>query len=333
MLTDKPTIFVAWSGPTEEAAAQLVDILSKRGLNVWMSHKIEAGTKYRDEIRRRVLNSHAVVAIFPDKPSAWQIAEAGLAYFDNKLIPVAVDNNLVVEPFGELEVYPVASGDLAEGKGESLDKLTTIISSRIGEIDRLSIWDKAVFYLNNIFFVGVPVGGVLLQLYLFSLTLGEEHDYNQEFWRAAHTALGAIVYGGGVFTALVFSRAGTSANASARRLTFAMAKRLFFLWMALAIVQIGVGANLWYVSPWGFDAPWIAVSVVVYLLAIVCALLGYIQCSTAYRLEKEQASLVAVRRAIFVGNAMFGLMIIMMTFVIMGMSMKSGWIGFLQADT
>ena len=80
-------IFIAWSEETKTVAALVHKRLSEAGLLVWMSSHIRAGDKFRDDIRKNIRRADLVIALMPAKPSNWIIAEAGLAYFQEKLFP------------------------------------------------------------------------------------------------------------------------------------------------------------------------------------------------------------------------------------------------------
>lgn len=325
-------IFIAWSKETEAHAVALRDALQARGLSVWLSDQIEPGRRFREEIRKSVLGAHVVVAVFPASPSPWQIAEAGLAYFENKLIPVAIDSTRVIEPFRELETHSLNSAEIEAGTGPSLDHLEEILRTRLGEREEDRLQFGFFRQSNLLFFYGVPFAGVAVMLIVFFFGLAEPGTFHAaEFWRAVHTAFGAIVYGGGCFVALFFARAGTSTSFAERRFGFVAGKRLFALWFLVAVIQFVLGLTFWFKL--GYDPSrqhWLMASALIYPVALLFWGSGYVLYSAAYRLDREQAPLREVQRTIFLANTCFGSGIALITLIILMMSLKGTSMEFLQ---
>ena len=131
----KARVFIAWSEETKEAACLIHKHLDDEHLSPWLSDQIESGAPFRTRIREAILAADLVIALFPKDPSRCHIAEAGLAYFEQKLLPVTIDTGQdkseVVEPFGELQaqkplairhrsrVWRVHQGSRRVGEGEA----------------------------------------------------------------------------------------------------------------------------------------------------------------------------------------------------------------------
>ena len=317
-------IFIAWSKETEEIATRLRDHLDRRGFEVWLSDQIDPGRRFREDIRRSVLGAHVVLSVFPEKPSPWQIAEAGLAYFENKLLPVAVDSTMTIEPFSELETLRLATEDLDRDEGPTLDALAAALRARIGD-DRDGLFKSGfVVFANRFFYLGTPLAGIALMLLVVLFGMGA-HDGSgrYEFLRAGHTAFGAAVFGGGAFIALLFARAGTSASYSARRFGFVIAKALFILWFWIAVLQFVLGAMLW--AEIGFNPShqhWLWIAALLYLVSLFFWGGGYVLHSSAFRHDREQASIRSIHLRSFYGNACFGTGLVLLTLVILAMSLK-----------
>ncbi len=324
----EPRIFVAWSKETEQAAKIIRDQLEAHGLSAWLSDEIKPGQLFRNEIRKTILRANLVIAVFPETPSPWQIAEAGLAYFEQKLIPVAIDRELVIEPFGELQTHTVTQSDLDKGSGETIDNLIDVVGTRLGQnLDETGI-SNFVSYANRLFFTGVPLVGIVIVLIILILgTQATESELSTELhlWKAGHTIFGAIVYGGGIFVSLLFARAGTSQSFSERRFGFHTARRLFYVWFLVAIFQLIVGFCLLALySNWNYgENPWLIAGIYSYIFSLFFWWFGYSMYSRAYTADKDQKSLMEIHKSQFWGNLCFGMATMMITFVVVAMSLQN----------
>ena len=324
-------IFIAWSKETEAAAKALRGHLEAAGFSTWLSDEIQPGQMFRPQIRKNVLSSHIVVAVLPQTPSSWQIAESGLAYFEQKLFPVSVDGTDIIEPFNELQTHNIETDHL-DGGGPSIDHLIEGLRARLGREEsagwQLSFYRSA----NKLFFHGVPLLGIAVVCALLVSGMMVPSDILQdhvprspntsELWLAGHTVFGAIVYGGGAFVALLFSRVGTSASFSERRFGFHTARRLFRIWLFVAVAQLAVGLMVWRSSGLSISEHWLLASIAAYVGSLVFWISGYFQYSLAYTADKEQESLRKVQKIVFLGNLFFGLGITLITIVIVLMSLK-----------
>jgi hypothetical protein len=153
-------VFVSWTHETEPAARMVLDRLSKAGLDPWISSEIRPGQRFRTEIRQRIRSADLVIAIFASDPSHWLTAEAGLAYFEEKLIPVAIDQANVVEPFSELQAHTLFSEDIDAGGGPSVDSLIDRVRTRLGHNVQHPLLNDLFRISNAAFFAGVPILGL-----------------------------------------------------------------------------------------------------------------------------------------------------------------------------
>jgi glycerol-3-phosphate dehydrogenase len=58
-------IFIAWTKETEQTAEIICERLNKEGLSAWMRIHIEAGRRFRDEVRHSIQNADIVIAVLP----------------------------------------------------------------------------------------------------------------------------------------------------------------------------------------------------------------------------------------------------------------------------
>ncbi|MFK7862391.1 MAG: toll/interleukin-1 receptor domain-containing protein [Granulosicoccus sp.] len=91
-------VFIAWSEETKNTADLIFNRLEEEELSAWLSDQIAWGAPFRKKIREAILSADLVIAVFPEEPSRWQIAEAGLAYFEQKLLPVVIDTGRRTTP-------------------------------------------------------------------------------------------------------------------------------------------------------------------------------------------------------------------------------------------
>ncbi len=316
-------VFVAWAQETEPAAKVLLDRLSQSGLAPWMSSEILPGQSFRKEIRHRIRKANLVIAVFPKHPSYWLAAEAGLAYFEDKLLPVAIDDEAVVEPFSELQMHILRSTDIAAGGGPSVDSLLDLVRSRLGYSPE-SPWLVALCRIyNGMFFYGVPILGAVLVGTLLIAALLSHSDPTLEYWRAGHIVLGAVVFGGAAFIVLVFSRATTSPSLAERQFGFSSGKRLFCIWLIIASFQFFVGIVLLRLSEsYSITDKWVLLAVFAYVFALFFFGAGFLSHQTAGSVEEEERSRGMADMYAFLGNSGFGLGLILLTAVIVFMGLK-----------
>jgi hypothetical protein len=324
-------IFIAWTLETKAAAQVLCRHLSASGFSVWMSDHIQAGSRFREEIRRSIRSADLVIAVLPKEPSRWLTAEAGLAYFEEKLLPISIDEDVTVEPFNELQTHVLTSADIAAGDGSSVSTLVGLVEDRLGFTPDNMFIAVTIRLINASFFYGIPLFGLgvvsvalVLIVVMYLATEGATPpDLPLHLWRTGHTVLGAIVYGGACFIALVFAQASTTRSLAGRHFGFSTAQRLFVIWLGVAVVQFIVGLYLLDVSPYGRGDLWIYASSLLYMMALSLALVGFISHVNSYRLDGQARSFNSGDNWALTGNAAFSFALLLLTAVIVLMSLKT----------
>jgi hypothetical protein len=83
-------IFVSYSKIEPEITKSIVATLEKEGYRVWWDTNLVSGDEFSDVIRRELVGSRVVVVIWTTTSvnSKWVKAEATMADFDDKLVPV-----------------------------------------------------------------------------------------------------------------------------------------------------------------------------------------------------------------------------------------------------
>lgn len=323
-------IFVAWTKETEAAAKVVCRRLQSQGLSAWMSIHMEAGSRFRDEVRWSIRNSDLVIAILPMEPSKWLTAEAGLAYFEEKLLPIGIDQACTVEPFSELQTYVLSSEDVTAGTGSTLDELVILVNKRLGFAPD-NVFVAAIIRLFNLaFFFGIPLIGalivcILLVLALFANWTGSTPtpDIALHLWKTGHTVLGSIVYGGAAFIALLFAQSNTIRSLAGRHFSFRTARQMFTIWFALAAVQFVVGLYLLQASTkYGRGDDWVFASVTIYMTALIFALAAFILHFIAHRKTGRGEIFGKAGRYALLGNVLFSSVLVALTAVVVLMSLR-----------
>ena len=296
-----------------------------------MSIHIEAGSRFRDEVRRSIQNADLVIAILPREPSRWLTAEAGLAYFEEKLLPVAIDEECIVEPFNELQTHILASADINLGSGSSIERLVSLVDKRLGFAPDNIFVAAVIRLINVLFYFGIPLVGLLIVCTLLVLALvsqpsdvaGTEPDVELHLWKAGHTVLGSIVYGGAAFIALIFARANTIRSLAGRHASFSTAQQMFIIWFLVALGQFVVGLYLLDVSkPYERGHDWVFASVVLYMATLVLGLLGFIFHFASHKLSSHGELFGNAGHYALLGNISFSFALITLTSVLVLMSLR-----------
>jgi hypothetical protein len=324
-------IFIAWTKETEQTAEIICERLNKDGLSAWMSIHIEAGRRFRDEVRRSIQNADIVIAVLPKEPSRWLTAEAGLAYFEEKLLPVAIDEECFVEPFNALQTHILRSSDIEAGAGTSIDKLVSLIDRRLGFVQDNVFVATVIRLVNILFYFGIPVAGLLVVCALLVLALICQpsgindigSDVELHMWKAGHTVLGSIVYGGAAFIALMFARANTIRSLAGRHASFSTAQQMFVIWIMAALGQFAIGLYLLDVSePFDRGHDWVFGSVVLYLSTLSLSLAGFVFHFASHKLNAQGDTFGQAGRYALLGNVFFSSGLVTLTIVLVLMSLR-----------
>lgn len=327
-----PRIFIAWSAQTKPAAELICAQLEREKLSPWISDQIEWGAPFRQQIRDTIRGADLVIAVFPPDPSRWQIAEAGLAYFEQKLLPVVVVDDAgaatVIEPFAELQVHGLAAADVHDGQGRTLVELVDAVREKLGETPD-GWWGAMPRFINRLFVTGVSlVGAAIVCALLVAGLVSDESGRQLELWRAGHTVFGAIVYGGGAFITLIFARAGVSTSFSERQFGFRVARHLFHIWLGVALAQFFVGLALLAESPaYSYRHGWVFVAILAYLFAIAFWYAAYDRYRSANEADRDGRALPVWTALSFAGNLLSVTGLSLMTLVIVLMSLKPTFAG------
>ena len=317
-------IFIAWSQETKAAADAIRDHLRSIGFSTWLSEDIKGGRRFRDEISNQIRRADLVVAVFPASPSHWIVAEAGLAYFEQKLIPVVIDSDFSTDPFHDLQVVKLSLAELFAHPSKAMKPLVHTIEDRLGSSGQ-SLGPYLFRLFNYLFLSGIPIVGLTLVGSLIWMSLTEIDDlYNSlQLWKAAHIVLGATMYGGSVFVALLFARSGISRSFMERQFGIVTAQQLFAIWISVALSQMFVGFYLVYLSDaYMITQEWVVISVIVYFFALIFFLFGFIFYRSGNNADKEGRDRVILERAVFAANTCFGMGLLSLTVVIILMSLK-----------
>jgi hypothetical protein len=334
-------IFIAWSHETEPAAEAIRAYLDHRGFSTWMSAEIKGGRRFREEIGSRIRTADLVIAVLPTNPSHWIVAEAGLAYFEQKLIPISLGSDSATDLFEDLQTLKISHIDDDEQLRSELANIVQAIEDRLGFSETGSVFLYIARLLNLLFFVGIPLLGITLvasflwhslhAFYLSHSVPGFDADPSNiraiEFSRAGHIVLGSIVYGGAVFVALLFSRAGISNSFVERQFCISTARKLFFVWFWAMVLELLGGLyllKLLYVSHRvnSYTKGWVFGSLIAYFVASVCFFWGFIYYRESSNADIEGRERRVVEMQAFVGNLAFGLGLVALTVVIVLMGLK-----------
>lgn len=319
----KYRVFLAWSGDTKHAAETIRACLQSKKVEVWWSDDTAKGEKFREEARRQIRSADLVVAIFPSEPSPWFLAEAGLAYFEEKVLPVTIDDAKVCEPFGAFQASSLSSQDLEDGDGASVHALVRSVETRLGLGEAELAGASTVRFFNGLFFAGTPTAGAVIISSLLVIALLDSDSYRSlELWKAGHTVWGAIFFGGAAFLALLFSRAGTSNSVAERHFEFLTGRYLFYIWMLIAIDQLVVGLLLINIPAPSLSEAWIIVAIVAYMASLLAFFLGYDVHRSAWVVNVYNRQSGKANRLTLAGNLCFGLGLLLVSIVVVLMSLR-----------
>jgi hypothetical protein len=139
-------------------------------------------------------------------------------------------------------------------------------------------------------------------------------------WKAGHTILGAIVYGGACFIALVFADASTTRSLAGRHFGFSTAQRIFTIWLIVAVIQFVVGLILLDASSHARGDLWIFASILFYMLTLCTWLIGFLFHFNSYKADERGRSFASGGRWALLGNMFFGIGLLLLTAVVVLMS-------------
>ena len=278
--------------------------LEARGVSTFLdTTQIEGGQSFTRRIIRCIRRARLVIVLFSEELSSWVQFEAGCAFFDEKLLAVSVDGAPVPPPYGRIQVEKVgAITDDCDGADAALDRIVDLAERKLhgnaGDPPRTRLYRK----LNRLFFNGLSIVFVVVfPLVLFGISRLWSYDVVNHL----HVTLGAVIIGGQFILSLGFARSVASPSFREREFGFEITERLFWLWIVLAAAQPTLGLYL-ALGPGGTTmTDWVWLSLVLYLMAIIFTVFGYVTAKSARFLDREHKPPHLISRRDFVANVLF----------------------------
>jgi hypothetical protein len=206
-----------------------------------------------------------------------------------------------------------------------------LVDRRLGFVPDNVLVATVIRLVNVLFYFGIPVAGLLVvcSLLVFALIYQPgsinniASDVELHMWKAGHTVLGSIVYGGAAFIALMFARANTIRSLAGRHASFSTAQQMFVIWIMVAIGQFAIGLYLLDVSePFERGHDWVFSSVVLYLVTILLSLIGFIFHFSSHKLNAQGDTFGQAGRYALLGNVFFSSGLVTLTIVLVLMSLR-----------
>lgn len=298
---DNEDVFISHHNtPQDNAVADaLAAALVRHGINVWYDQQsLHAGSAYRGEIMRALHTSRIVVVLFPDNPSDWVVYEAACAHSDHKLLPVMLCDEDPPAPFANLHaerIPPMQNEPAFTAAIEMIaDRCYRMIRGDPHAHWLDQIYLQACRWLNRQFRSGVTLFYLAMASVLTALIDITNENNLYESLHQAHLLLGMVVLGGLVFIPFGFAHALAARSYRHRQFGYTICERLFWVWFVVMIIQPFVGLGMTWEDDVGdtpgleWHTPWIAMSLMVYLMAMITALLGYFQARLAIVADDKQ---------------------------------------------
>ena len=101
-------IFISYARDNREAARILADTIEAKGYDVWWDRELIAGDDYTDKIEHLLDNAKAVIVLWSEqsRKSFWVRDEAAVGRDRNRLLPIAIDDNL--PPLGFRQIHTIS---------------------------------------------------------------------------------------------------------------------------------------------------------------------------------------------------------------------------------
>jgi TIR domain len=297
--------------PYQELSNALKAKFDDRGIRCFLDEKsLHAGDVFASRIVESIRRSRLVVVFFPKEMSPWLHFEAACAFFDQKLLPIAVDDGVVPPPYNCIQHEAVTTSL----ESDALERITKEVERRVhGEGHRIDLYR----IINHLFFKGFNIlfAGIFALLILH-LRPGQHVDH-------LHVIFGAVILGGQFFLSIGFARIAASPSFQERKFGFNTVERLLLIWAVLAIVQPLLG--LWLaLSRWGVEIPsWVWISLILHLLGLLFTAAGYILAKDARELDSAHADPQSIAGRDLLANISFLLGFIVMVGVINLMLVKT----------
>jgi hypothetical protein len=263
--------------PHRELSDALKAKLEKRNIRYFLDEKsLHAGDAFTARIIESIRRSRLVVVFFPKEMSPWLHFEAACAFFDRKLLPVAVDGGVVPPPYDRIHYESLT----ASIDNDGLERVTREIESRVrGEGHATEIYR----WINRLFFRGFNIiFAVSFALLALRLGAGDLVDH-------LHAIVGAVMLGGQFFLSIGFATIAASPSFEERRFGFNTIEWLLIVWIALAVIQPFLGMWLVVYRLEAQPPPWILTAIIFYLLGMLFTIAGYVIAKGARELDGGQA--------------------------------------------
>ena len=310
------------SGARDTAVARLIaEGLEAQGIRVFLDTKdILGGDSFIRPILRSVRRSRLVIVLFGDDLSSWVHFEAAVAFFDEKLLPVALNGVEVPNPYRRIQHHIVAAPDAGRVDREAVDRVVAQARHRLRGDPRHAFRTRCFRFVNRLHVHGIWIAFLLvIPFLLFPLTkAGAELEalgwldplVLREHLNHLHVTLGAAILGGQFFLTLAFARSVSSPSFREREYGFEAIEQLFFVWALLAFVQPMLGLAL---ACWGLSASqclvsmpgWLWLSTLLYVLGLFITFIGYVVARHTRGLDRAHDSPTRITAQDFAANAIF----------------------------
>ena len=222
-------------------ATNLYFKLQKRNINCFLDTKnIGGGESFLHTILSNVRRSRLVIVIFDDNLSSWVLFEASCAFFDQKLLPVAINEAEVPPPYNRIHNEKINTNDSINNVEAGLNRIADQAEEML-DGEGHTVFTRLCRRFNSLFYTGIQIISLLVfGFILFKIDPGNLHDHVLH----AHVSLGAVVLGGQFFLSLAFARTVASSSFREREYGFETTEKLFHLWGVFAIIQLCLGIYL-----------------------------------------------------------------------------------------
>jgi hypothetical protein len=272
------------TSPSHELCDAFKAKLDRRNIRYFFDEKsLHAGDAFSSRIVESMRRSRLVVVFFPKEMSPWLHFEAACAFFDQKLLPVAVEGGVVPPPYDRIHYESVK----ASIDHDALERVAKEVERRVrGEGRGTELYRT----INRLFYKGFNIFFASLFALMVLKLAPSQHLHH------LHVVLGSIILGGQFFLSIGFARIAAAPSFQGRLFGFDTVERLLIIWSVLAIIQPLLG--LWLALSRFAELPsWIWIALIMYLLGLLFTGAGYILAKDARELDGVHADpgLVAVR--------------------------------------
>jgi uncharacterized membrane protein len=297
-------------------AEELKAKLDRRNIECFLDTKsLHLGDNFTAQIKENIRTSQLIVVFFPrdEHMSSWIHFEAACAFFDRKLLPVAVDDAVVPDPYHSIEHESIHS-ELGDDDHAALERVAEEVARRVRGDQRAARTTGFCRNVNRGFFSGLPIVlAVTFTVVLFGVAPGSLYQHINHL----HAVLGAVILGGQFFLSMGFARVVASPSFQERESGFNTTERLLTLWAILVVIQPILGLWLVLADPAARGMrDWIWLSLVLYLLGLLSTGTGYVVAKNARGLDRSNGTPGSIAVRDLAANALFALGFILMVAVI-----------------